>query len=82
MSVRRGTTSRQLTAILAAAGLIAIAARVHADRGRKTQGTQSAAPSQTPGHYADVNGIKLYYEIHGAGRPLVLLHGGLGAIEM
>ena len=32
--------------------------------------------------YADVNGIKLYYEIHGAGRPLVLLHGGLGALEM
>src|SRR3982074_2565307 len=28
--------------------------------------------------YADVNGIKLYYETHGAGRPLVLLHGGLG----
>jgi pimeloyl-ACP methyl ester carboxylesterase len=34
------------------------------------------------GGYADVNGIKLYYEIHGTGRPLVLLHGGLGAIEM
>ena len=34
------------------------------------------------GQYADVNGIKLYYEIHGAGRPLILLHGGLGAIEM
>jgi pimeloyl-ACP methyl ester carboxylesterase len=34
------------------------------------------------GGYADVNGIKLYYEIHGAGQPLVLLHGGLGAIEM
>src|SRR5687768_5497240 len=32
--------------------------------------------------YADVNGIKLHYEIHGTGRPLVLLHGGLGAIEM
>jgi pimeloyl-ACP methyl ester carboxylesterase len=32
--------------------------------------------------YADVNGIKLYYEVHGAGRPLILLHGGLGAIEM
>jgi len=32
--------------------------------------------------YADVNGIRLYYEIHGSGRPLVLLHGGLGAIEM
>jgi pimeloyl-ACP methyl ester carboxylesterase len=32
--------------------------------------------------YAEVNGIKLYYEIHGKGRPLILLHGGLGAIEM
>ncbi len=32
--------------------------------------------------YADVNGIKLYYEIHGNGQPLILLHGGLGAIEM
>lgn len=34
------------------------------------------------GRYADVNGIKLYYEIHGTGRPLVLLHGGLGAGSM
>ena len=34
------------------------------------------------GQYADVNGIKLYYEVHGSGRPLVQLHGGLGSIEM
>ena len=34
------------------------------------------------GTYAEVNGIGLYYKIHGAGRPLILLHGGLGAIEM
>jgi pimeloyl-ACP methyl ester carboxylesterase len=34
------------------------------------------------GQYADVNGINLYYEIHGSGRPLVLLHGGLGSGEM
>jgi pimeloyl-ACP methyl ester carboxylesterase len=34
------------------------------------------------GEYADVNGIRLYYETHGAGRPLILLHGGLGSGEM
>jgi pimeloyl-ACP methyl ester carboxylesterase len=27
--------------------------------------------------YADVNGINLYYETHGTGRPMILLHGGL-----
>src|SRR4051812_39655857 len=30
--------------------------------------------------YADVNGIKLYHEIHGEGEPLVLIHGGLTTI--
>src|SRR6476660_7907102 len=40
--------------------------------------------SDTPGAgaYAEVNGINLYYETHGAGRPLILLHGGLGSGEM
>lgn len=30
--------------------------------------------------YAATNGIDLYYEIHGAGDPLVLIHGGLTTI--
>jgi pimeloyl-ACP methyl ester carboxylesterase len=34
----------------------------------------------TQGKYADVNGQKMYYEVHGSGRPLVLLHGALSAI--
>src|SRR5260221_11375000 len=34
------------------------------------------------GSYADVNGIRLYYEVHGTGRPTILLHGGLGAASM
>src|SRR5689334_16339062 len=38
--------------------------------------------TKAAGSYADVNGIKLYYEIHGTGQPLVLLHGGLGSGEM
>src|SRR5438045_7767630 len=32
--------------------------------------------------YASLNGLGLYYEIHGTGKPLVLLHGGVGAIQM
>lgn len=32
--------------------------------------------------YAEVNGINLYYETHGTGSPLLLLHGGLGSGEM
>jgi len=36
------------------------------------------APEQTG--YAPVNGLDMYYEIHGAGQPLVLLHGALSAI--
>ena len=31
--------------------------------------------------YAQVNGIKMYYEIHGAGSPLVLIHGGGSTIR-
>ena len=34
------------------------------------------------GNYAAVNGINLYYEMHGTGRPLVMLHGGFGTFEM
>src|SRR6266566_3876084 len=34
------------------------------------------------GQYAAVNGINLYYEMHGTGRPLIMLHGGFGTFEM
>jgi pimeloyl-ACP methyl ester carboxylesterase len=33
------------------------------------------------GQYADVNGLHLYYEMHGQGRPMILLHGGLASSE-
>jgi pimeloyl-ACP methyl ester carboxylesterase len=39
------------------------------------------AQTSPAGHYAAVNGLKLYYEIHGTGMPLVLLHGGGSTIE-
>lgn len=38
-------------------------------------------PEIKKGHVA-INGINYYYEIHGKGEPLLLLHGGLGSIDM
>lgn len=36
-----------------------------------------------PAHaeYAQIHGFKMYYEVHGQGRPVVLLHGGMNTIE-
>lgn len=33
------------------------------------------------GHYGNVNGIKMYYEIYGKGQPLLLIHGNGGSIQ-
>ncbi|HVU55990.1 MAG TPA: alpha/beta hydrolase [Puia sp.] len=33
------------------------------------------------GQYANVNGLHMYYEIHGTGRPLVLIHGAASTVE-
>jgi pimeloyl-ACP methyl ester carboxylesterase len=44
--------------------------------------TTTTTTTATKSGYASVNGIQLYYEIHGSGEPLVMLHGGLGAIPM
>jgi len=32
--------------------------------------------------YAPANGVNYYFEVYGRGEPLLLLHGGLGSIEM
>jgi pimeloyl-ACP methyl ester carboxylesterase len=33
------------------------------------------------GRYADINSIRIYYEIYGQGAPVLVLHGGAGSIE-
>jgi len=37
--------------------------------------------NDSTGHYALVNGIRIYYEIYGEGQPLLLLHGNTSSIQ-
>src|ERR1700716_2442990 len=62
------------TFIAAAAGTMLMASSLAFAQTRTTTAVKTG--------YAPVNGLNLYYEIHGIGEPLILLHGGLGATEM
>jgi pimeloyl-ACP methyl ester carboxylesterase len=55
-----------------------------ADTNMATPTTETTPTTQTTPQsgYAPVNGLQMYYEIHGAGEPLVLLHGSFGAIDL
>lgn len=52
--------------------------------GATGNGTKGTAMAPTPARtgYAAVNGLNMYYEIHGAGQPLVVLHGSFMTIEL
>src|SRR6058998_126739 len=72
---------QSIAAALAVAAMMAAPVRAEAQVKRDAQGAWGGKTNGL-GHYATVNGIKLYYETHGTGRPLILLHGGLGATPM
>src|SRR2546426_6182840 len=45
-------------------------------------GDAQAGPAPRKGHISASDGVNYYYEIHGQGQPLLLLHGGLFSIDM
>lgn len=48
-----------------------------------TKDTDTARPVKpAESGYADVNGLKMYYEVYGAGKPIVLIHGSFMNIPM
>jgi pimeloyl-ACP methyl ester carboxylesterase len=60
---------------------VAIPAAVRAQGAPIATGTTTTSAPARSGRVA-ANGISYYYEIHGEGEPLLLLHGGLGSIDM
>jgi len=68
--------------VLAAATLAAAApAPAFGQRGGAAAGAPARPVPDRSGR-VEANGVSYYYEIHGRGEPLLLLHGGLGSIDM
>jgi pimeloyl-ACP methyl ester carboxylesterase len=61
--------------------VILIAAACAAAAHATIAGAQASRTPDSKGH-ANVNGVDLYYEVHGDGPPLVMLHGGVSPAEM
>src|SRR5260221_4093975 len=67
---------------------VVIGSDSHLDEAHRRQGdiimTTSTLERNGDGtcSYAEVHGLKMYYEIHGTGKPLVLLPGGFMTIGM
>lgn len=76
-----GTARGYFAAALLFAGWSSPAKATAIDRPQETEATPMNEPQESSGRYAPVNGLQMYYEIHGRGRPLVLLHGGGSTIK-
>lgn len=68
---------------LACAAALVAGANCHAPTERsQTVPTTSTPAAPTQHGYLPAHGLNYYYEVHGRGEPLLLLHGGLGSINM
>jgi pimeloyl-ACP methyl ester carboxylesterase len=72
---------RTMLAILLASAAAAFAAPTSASAQEGDTAVQATSVPTRTGH-VEANGVGYYFEIHGKGEPLLLLHGGLGSIDM
>ena len=81
MTLRTGTATVLATLTAAFAAMVAtcfVPTHTHAAENP----TMIQIPKPVKSGHAAINGVNYYYAVYGKGEPLLLLHGGLGQIEM
>ena len=70
-------------AVIAAVAIATAPGAAFAQKGKpETKSASIPLPKPTKTGHVETNGVNYYYAIYGKGEPLLLLHGGLGQIEM
>lgn len=84
MKPERKTATRTFVLVLAAAilGSVPIGAAPAPKPAAPAAAKSPTKPKPVKSGKLPVNGLDYYYEIHGKGEPLLVLHGGLGSIDM
>lgn len=73
--------------LVASVGLVTTLSAVFYTFNRATAGKpafyvwEALSSTAHGGRYTDINGVRIYYKTYGAGRPVLVLHGGNGFIE-
>jgi len=74
--------TRLMCSLLIGAALTTLAAAPVVAKAATPAVAAQAAPKASKSGHVEVNGVNYYYEVRGSGPPLLLLHGGLGSIDM
>lgn len=72
---------QQIVCFFAVLAFVCSACADHTEKPVSTMDTAVADTLHFQKGYADVNGLHMYYEIYGQGKPLVLIHGGGSTIQ-
>ncbi|MBC7830572.1 MAG: alpha/beta hydrolase, partial [Hyphomicrobium sp.] len=70
------------TVLVVTADLLITPPVVYAQGTSGAQSENAAAVKVAKSGRIDVDGIQYHYQIRGQGAPLLLLHGGLGSVDM
>lgn len=76
------TNTLSLLLGITTAAILAAPPALHAAEASAATSKEATPAAGIKSGYIEAGGIRYYYEIRGQGEPLLLLHGGLGSIDM